>query len=118
MTTQLELTAAPASAAPDPNLAWLEALLLQRACWMTAAEVAAEAQAIARGGSPLNERSVRRLASASDWILSGPGSPGYKHLKHASADEINHFANAAESQGKQMIERAIRLRHQAHAVLG
>ena len=109
MECQLELAPAPVR---DPNIAWLESLLLERAAWLTAAEVAAAS--VGR----LNERAVRQLASASVWILSGPGSPGYKHLKCATADEVNHYTAAAESQGKLMIERSLRLRCQAHAIFG
>lgn len=109
MEAQLELAPQPVA---DPNVRWLEAELLQAAGWLSAAEL--QQRSLGR----LNERAIRKLASESQWILSGPGSPGYKHLKCATADEINHYAAAAESQGKLMIERAIRLRHAAHAVLG
>jgi hypothetical protein len=110
MDLQLELTAA--APATDANVEWLEQLLLERAAWLTAAEIAAASL------GRLNERAVRKLASDSQWILSGPGSPGYKHLKCATADEVNHFTNAAQSQGQLMIERSLRLRRTAHAIFG
>ncbi|HYG36371.1 MAG TPA: hypothetical protein VEC99_16375, partial [Clostridia bacterium] len=69
-----------------------------------------------REDSDDSRRWVRALAQASDWVISG--QKGYKHLSHATAEEVNHFIHWMESQGKKMIGRAERMRRNAHGVLG
>lgn len=99
----------------DPNVRWLERLLDAHKDWMTATEACRAA------GRPENDdqkRYIRQLASASKLILSGPGSPGYKHLAHCTPEEIRHFTNAGIAQGKQMVKRAVRLRRSAHEIFG
>lgn len=103
------------SAPTDANVEWLERLLKERAEWMTAVEVC---RAAGRAESDDQKRYVRQLASASRYILSGPGSPGYKHLAHCTPEEIRHYTNAGIAQGKQMVKRAVRIRRSAHAIFG
>lgn len=107
MTTQLELTPPPA----DPTSpAWLENLLRDAGCWMTAGDIVLSTH------GQTNERHLRELASASDWLISG--QKGYLHLEHASAEEIAHAANWLESQAKKMGERAGKIRRNAHRRIG
>lgn len=99
---------APPPAAPDT--AWLESILLNAGGWLNAAFLAKLAT------NHVSDRDIRRLASASRLII--PGDKGYCHLANASTEEIDHAASRLESQGKLMLERAIRIRHTAHARLG
>lgn len=68
--------------------------------WMTA-----DAIAVAIGW---NDRKVRALASESDWIISSPGRPGYKHLLDATADEYARYRNGRRSQAREMVAKVIR----------
>lgn len=113
MEKQLELSAQqPPRHEPQADVNWLEQLLDGAGCWMTAKDISLTTQ-----GKVL-DREVREIASKSKWILSGPGSPGYKHIKHATAKEIQHFKDALISQGKLMIKRGIRISHAAHEIFG
>jgi len=96
----------------SPNVQWLEDLLREHKEWMTAAEIVEAAH------GRISDRDVRALASASAWILSGPGSPGYKHLECSTPEENHHYTEAGLSQGKHMIKRALRLRRNAHRRIG
>lgn len=93
----------------DPNIAWLENLLDGSRCWMTAGDIELTTQG--RKG----DRNIRALASASQWIISG--QKGYKHLKHATPEEIHHAAAWLESQAKKMSERACTIRRNGHRIL-
>lgn len=95
----------------DPNVTWLERWLEAKGGWVTARQLCVTA-----GREENGDRWVRALAGASEWVISG--QRGYKHVKHATAEEMSHFVNWMESQGKKMIERAERLRRNAHAVMG
>lgn len=82
--------------------------------WATAAEIAThldpEAAAIENGA-----RWVRKVASvAAPAVVSFPGSRGYKLWQLCSVDEINHCIEAFESQGKDMLKRAILYRQAYH----
>lgn len=94
----------------DANVQWLEHWLQASGKWWTAAQLSAQVQ------GRLNERDLRALASASEWILSG--QQGYKHLDHATAEEIDHAAGWLERQAKKMGERAGRLRAAGHKRIG
>lgn len=107
MTEQLELTAPPHA---DPDVRWLEQLLLGAHCWMSARDIA-----LSTGGR-VGDRDLRALANASAEIISG--QKGYKHLRHATAEEINHAASWLEAQAKKMGERAGRIRRRAHEIFG
>jgi len=50
-----------------------------------------------------------------EWLISG--QKGYKHIDHATLDEVNHFAAAMRSQAKLMDERAAKLLTNAHKKL-
>lgn len=109
MTTQLELTPPPPVPA-DVTVLWLENLLRDANCWMTAGDI------VLTTHGKTNERNLRSLAAESDWIISG--QKGYKHLEHATAEETNHAANWLESQAKKMGERAGKIRRNAHRRIG
>ena len=64
-----------------------------------------------------NRRMLRAIAEASaGWILSG--QRGYKHMVHASAEEVDHAAAWLERQAQKMSRRACALRRRAHQVFG
>ena len=96
---------------PDPDVRWLEQLLKGANCWLTARDILLTA-----GGTQLNDRIVRGLASASAWIISG--QKGYKHLEHATPEEIAHCTHWLESQAKRMSDRAGAIRRNAHGRIG
>lgn len=94
----------------EAQASWLEKLLLQAKCWMTARDI----QLTNMGG--VIDREIRQIASESANIISG--QKGYKHIAHATAEEVNHAANWLESQAKKMSERACAIRRNAHRTLG
>jgi hypothetical protein len=97
----------------DPNIVWLENYLLAHQDWLTArhlAVIAGKDDGIEAG------RWVRALAQESCWVISG--QKGYKHLQHATAEEVKRFVAWMESQAKKMIERAERMRRNAHTIFG
>lgn len=95
---------------PAGEMNWLEKLLFERKGWMTARAIQ-----LATQGSAI-DRDIRQVASDSCKIISG--QKGYKHLAHATAEEVNHAANWLESQAKKMSERACALRREAHKLFG
>ncbi len=99
--------------AENADVRWLENLLAGTADWFTSRVVL-----ISLGRTPTddNRRWVRELASTSEWIISG--QKGYKHIKHATAEEIEHAANWLESQAKKMSDRAGGIRRNAHKIFG
>lgn len=116
MTTQAELEFFETSPA-DPNVGWLEELLDGAGCWMKASDVVRTYSPNPMDDpSDSEKRYVRELASASEWIISG--QKGYKHLRHATAEEIQHAAAWLESQAKKMGDRAGAIRRNAHKVFG
>jgi len=97
----------------DANVQWLEAFLQQRGAWIRAGEIL---RYHGREDTEDQKRLIRGLASASEWIISGQA--GYKHLEHATPEEIHHAANTLESQAKKMSDRACALRRNAHKRIG
>ncbi len=64
----------------------------------------------------LSEREVRNLASNSGGlVVSSPGSPGYKHVKHCDPEEIKAITSRLEHQAKLMGERACAIRNAFHS---
>lgn len=94
----------------DPNVQWLENLLLSAGHWMTAADI--EQTCAGRA----DDRNIRALASASGWVISG--QRGYRHLRNATAKEVAMCCNTLESQASTMGKRAGRLRSNAHTIFG
>jgi hypothetical protein len=68
--------------------------------WLTA-----DALCIATGWS---DRRVRKAASASDQVISYPGSPGYKLLQDCTREEYDAFRNVTLHQAKEMQARVLR----------
>ena len=97
-TEQLDLTFAKPRKA-KPALAELVAFLRGKS-WQTAEEISE--------ANTWNDRDVRRLASASDEVISYPGSPGYKLLCECTCEEYEHYRNARKSQARDMIAKVIR----------
>jgi len=77
--------------------------------WLTAAEIAALL------GARVSDRTVRKIASAAaPVVVSYPGSPGYKLWARCEVEEINHCIEAFESQGRDMMKRAVLYRQAYH----
>jgi hypothetical protein len=93
----------------------MEEILKTHPRWVNAAELL---QLCGRTNTEDGKRLLRKLASASDWIVSGPGSPGYKHASHCTQDELAHYKNALISQGKDMIQRGLKIGKMAHRLIG
>lgn len=108
---QLDLLPPPTT--EERQSAWLEDYLRQRPGWHTAQDIQRSL-----GGLPTEDgkRKTRELAAASQWIISG--QKGYKHLSHATPEEIAHFTNWMLSQARQMTDRAETVRRNAHRIVG
>ena len=66
----------------------------------------------------LSDRKVRQIAEQNrHLIVSGPGSPGYCHIYHCPAEKIHHYTEQMISQGKKMIQSALRTRKAAHTII-
>jgi hypothetical protein len=99
----------PAPEVTTEEIANLVGRLRVEGAWMTAAELAAAM------GAGMSDRRVRKIASAAaPAVVSYPGSPGYKLWQLCSVEEINHCINALESQGRDMIKRAVLYRQAYH----
>ena len=108
--TQLDLPLADRATPEQAEAARLAAYLFGRVGWSTAAQITA---ALA-----LTDRRIRRLASiAGDLIVSGPGCPGYKHLRRCNPDELAEAAARLEHQAALMSRRAGRMRAAAHRAI-
>jgi hypothetical protein len=63
----------------------------------------------------ISDREIRHLAaSSSGLIVSSPGSPGYKHVRHCDPEEITAVAGRLEAQAKAMGDRARAIRLAFH----
>lgn len=88
--TQIELGQ---PSAEQHDIRWLETTLNLAACWLHADElITARGETV----SYATKRWIRQLASESEWIISG--NDGYKHVAHATDEEIAHFVNRMQSQ--------------------
>jgi len=94
----------------DPDVRWLEQLLLDAHTWMTAGDIGLTTR------GRVTDRDIRALASASALIISGQKS--FLHIEHATAGEIAHASNWLVSQGKGRIKRVPRIRRNAHGRIG
>jgi len=99
--------------ADDPNVKWMERFLREHGRWWTAAEIL---RYMRREETEDGKRMLRALASASGWVVSG--QKGYKHLEHATAEEVNRFCVTLEGEAKKMGDRAGRIRRAAHQIFG
>jgi hypothetical protein len=99
-----------AIAPPSDQVCGLVTWLALNPGWHTARQLAVHLT--------LTDRQVRSLAEASNGlIISGPGTPGYCHASHCTAEEIAHASDTLISQAKRMLHRAIRIRRRAHGII-
>jgi len=94
----------------EQEVSWLEKLLGDAKCWMSARDIMETTK------GRVIDREIRHVASECENIISG--QRGYKHIAHATPEEINHAANWLESQAKKMSERACAIRRNAHKIFG
>lgn len=102
------------TAPPPPPAGEVESLVAylrkQGNAWTSAKQIQAELG--------INDRKLRILrAAAKSRILSGPGSPGYRHIDFATLDEINEAAARKHSQIRAMVADYIDLKRVAHSRL-
>jgi hypothetical protein len=107
-TDELPLTLPSPEVSAD-EVAQLVEVLEQAGDWLTAKEIAG------RMGDSMSDRSVRQIASAAaPAVVSFPGSKGYKLWRLCTVGEITHCIDAFESQGRDMIKRAVLYRQAYH----
>lgn len=83
----------------DPGVAELVEFLKGKG-WMSAAQITA--------ATGWDDRSVRELASESDYIISSPGRMGYKFIFDATADEYHRYRESRRGQARKMVGKVIR----------
>lgn len=98
----------------DPTAQEVERLVTyldkQGPVWTTAKQIQA-----ALG---FNDRKLRVLRSlAKSRIVSGPGCPGYRHIRHCTLDDIKEAAARKKSQIRAMIADYIALLKSAHSTI-
>lgn len=112
--TLLELPLFSPPPREDRNVQWLLKELRSTSDWITA-----EALVLlyAPKATENEKRRIRQLAEAvGDEVISG--QQGYKHITHATPEEIRHSSNNLISQGKKLITRGIAQRRRAHGIVG
>lgn len=63
----------------------------------------------------ITDRQIRNIAAGSGGIIvSSPGSPGYKHVRHCDPEEIKSITSRLEHQAKLMAQRACSIRSAFH----
>jgi len=99
---------------PDPSDVnrWV-ALVWSKRGWITAA------QCIEVLGDQFDgdDRTIRSFAEACGGCIIS-GRKGYKHIDHATTEEVDHFCNQMESQARRMLDRSCRTRTLAHRIVG
>lgn len=115
---QLELAPFPETDLSDNPLAGQLCLFLSsRPDWYSAARLACLLPSTDGQTLNLGDREIRAAAEAAKGqIISG--QKGYKHIQHATPEEVSHFVNWMESQAKRMIARAQAARQTAHKLFG
>ena len=87
-------------------------VLRRSRAWMTARQIC---EMLYGQTSDALERRVRSSASAAvPEVVSYPGSPGYRLWSECTVEEINHCIEAFESQGRDMLKRAVAYRIAYH----
>lgn len=107
MTSQLPLKMFEA-APEDANVRELERLLSEYAGWMTSSVIGAKT------GWSFDK--ITALARPSVNIITG--GRGFKHQRHATDEEWQHFYNGLMSRSRELQERAERSRKFRHARVG
>jgi hypothetical protein len=95
------------AASSDENVRELERLLLEYRGWMSAALIGSK--------TGWNSDKVNALARASVDLISG--QHGYKHIRHATAEEQNHFHNGLRSRARELLRRLIRSQKRSREIL-
>ncbi len=85
--------------ASKPEVADLEAFLKGKG-WLERTQISA--------ATGWDERHVRKLAAASDHVISYPGSPGYELMADCTHEEYERYRLARRSQARDMIAKVIR----------
>jgi hypothetical protein len=102
-------SATPAPVASPDEVEQMLAVLRAAGDWMPAKAIAAQM------GGGTGDRDVRAIASAAcPAVVSFPGSKGYKLWELCTVEEIAHCIDAFESQGRDMIKRAVLYRQAYH----
>jgi hypothetical protein len=105
---QFELTLE--SPPPDGSVDTVIAVLEQEKTWLKASQLLVK---LGERVTDNRKRKLRRLAEHSrGQIISG--QKGYKHIKHATLEEIEHAANWLEHQAVEMGDRARAIRRMRH----
>lgn len=114
MTATAELPIAlPEPRFSEEEIAALVGVLRDAGGWLTAKEIAA------RMPEGTSDRDVRAMASAAcPAVVSFPGSKGYKLWQLCTVAEVGHCIAAFESQGSDMIKRAVLYRRAYHRRFG
>lgn len=99
-------------APPPKEVAWFEKLLQGAKCWMMASDILL---AVGRPVDDSGKRWLKALAAETVWVIGG--QKGYRHVQHASTEEINHAASRLESAAKVMADRAGAIRSNAHRII-
>lgn len=98
---------APAPVVSIENVRAVVAVLKECTAWLTAEQIATQ--------TGFSDRKVRLVAAAAmPQIVSFPGSPGYRLFEHCTIEEINHCIESFESQGRDMLKRAVLYRQAYH----
>jgi hypothetical protein len=94
----------------DASLPTILAILDQETDWLTAAQLLVK---LGEAPTDSKKRQLREVANASDGkIISG--QKGYRHIRHATPDEITHAAHWLRHQAKEMDTRATAILKQYH----
>jgi hypothetical protein len=97
----------------DESVATIIAILDQETDWLTAAQLL---QKIGEAPTDSKKRQLREIANASQGkIISG--QKGYRHIRHATPEEILHAAAWLEHQAVEMGERAKAIRRAFHQLV-
>lgn len=84
--------------------------------WVKARDLAHRLEWFTGSGAP-DDRRIREAASkAESEVISG--QKGYQLTAESTVEEINHAANWMESQGKEMVRRALGYRLKGHRGIG
>jgi hypothetical protein len=95
---------------PDASVDVAIAVLEQQKTWLKAADLLRK---LNEAPSETNKRKLRRISEHSQGkIISG--QKGYKHIRHATPEEITHAANWLRHQAKEMDQRATEILKQYH----
>jgi hypothetical protein len=98
--------------APDGSVQTVIALLDQEKAWLKADEL------LVKLGSKPTDSNKRKIRNIANWRAKGKiisGQKGYKHIRHATPEEIRtHAANWLRHQAKEMDQRATQILKQYH----